>query len=396
MTHGLSLLRSVYPTSREEFLLAALERHEYNAAATLGWLVSVQEVDTITAVMKEAFPGAPLKTVTNLVQDCGGDVSVVWSTLSQSYDTSWTDKCSSSALQRVMSHSNILIHDDDSDVSEVLAASPALKKFENEWWSSLQISRRFHLGHNSPHSSSWDPICSIACTAFPISPRFVGYITALGRRRCDISSFKEAVTFIRSMPQFMTISAALSSAWQSATPIVKILLEDGLANPSAALWLALNDLGDNGSLFSHFAQAHKSVCRARNKALHTAQLVPHESATTADAIVLDTDVESDLDTEIIPDPPTRFGGKLPSGKTSERRSTRWASDRFSAGSAKSTNTLDSFLRPDYAASSLAPTREKVARSRAGASKPKAPPHKPKKPVKPKKVPTVASTPFRDS
>ena len=394
MTQGLTMLRSVYPSAHEEFLLAALEKHEYNAATALGWLVSVQEVDSITAVMSEAFPGAPKKTISRLVQDSGGDMSLVWSALSQSYDTSWTNQYSSSALQRATSCSSILIRDDDSDVSEVLAASPALVSFENEWWSSLMVSRRFRLGNDSPHSSSWDPVCSITCTSFPISPRFVGYVTSLGRRHRNLSTFKEAVTFICSMPQFMKISAALSSIRQSAFPIVKILLEDGLANPSAALWLALNDLGDNNSLFAGFTRAHKYICRSRNKALHTAQLIPQESATTADAIVLDSDAASEIDTEIVPDPPARLGGKLPSGKTSERRSVRRASDKFSTGSAKSTNTLDSFLHPDYTASSPAPAQRTAVRSRTGASKLKPAPCKTKKKT-PKKVPTDASTPFRD-
>ena len=313
LSHGLTVLRSVYPSACEEFLLAALEKHEYNTAAALGWLVSIQEVDSITAVMSEAFPGAPKKTISRLVQDSGGDMSLVWSTLSQSYDTSWTNQYSSSVLQRATSRGSILVRDDDSDVSEVLAASPALVSFEREWWSSLLVSRRFCLGNDSPHSSSWDPVCSIACTSFPISPHFVGYVTALGRRLRDLSAFKEAVTFIRSMPQFMTISAPLSSIRQSAFPIVKILLEDGLTNPSAALWLALNDLEDNASLFTGFTRAHKYICRSRNKALHAAQLVPRESATTADAIVLDSDDASEMDTEIVPVPPTCLGGKLPSG-----------------------------------------------------------------------------------
>ena len=395
MSHGLTVLRSVYPSAREEFLLAALEKHEYNSAAALGWLVSVQEVDSITAVMSEAFPGATKKTISRLVQDSGGDMSLVWSTLSQSYDTSWTNQYSSSALQRATSCSSIIIRDDDSDVSEVLAASPALVSFEREWWSSLMVSHRFRLGNDSPHSSSWDSVCSVASTSFPISPRFVGYVTALGRRHCDLSTFKEAVTFIRSMPQFMTINAALSAVRQSAFPIVKILLEDGLTNPSAALWLALNDMDDNASLFAGFTCAHKYICRYRNKALHAAQVVPREPATTADAIDLDSDAASEMDTEIIPDPPARLGGKLPSGRASERRSSRRASDRFSASSVKTTNTLDSFLHPDYAASSPAPAREAAARSRAGASKPKSTPCKTKKKA-PKKVPTVASTPFQDS
>ena len=394
MAHGLTALHSVYPSAREEFLLAALKKHEYNVATTLGWLVSVQEVDSITAVMSEAFPGATKKTISRLVQDSGGDMSLVWSALSQSYDTSWTNQYSSSALQRVTSRSNIIIRDDESDVSEVLAASPALMSFEREWWSSMLVSHRFHLGNNSPHSASWDHVCSIVSTSFPISPHFVGYIVALGRRHRDTSAFKEAVAFIRSMPQFMSVSSALSSSRWSASPIVKILLEDGLANPSAALWLALNDLDDNTSLFSGFTRAHKYICRSRNKALHAAQLIPRESTTTADAINLDSDAASEMDTEVVPDPPARLGGKLPSGKTIECRSSRRASDRFSAGSSKSVNTLDSFLRPDYAASLPAPARETAKRSRAGATKPKSAPRKTKKNT-PKKVPTVASTPFRD-
>ena len=405
---GLAQLRSVYPMYSEDFLLAALERHEYDTAAALGWLVSVNDIDILVAAMTDAFPSAPKRTVNKLVQECGGDLSAVWSTLSRSHDLAWTNQYSASAIQRKSSRSRILVNDNESDVSEVMVASANLRQFESSWWASVHSACKFRLGTGSSHSSSWDSVCSVASTNAPVSPRFAGHIFSLGLRSKDTNTFKEAVTVLRSMPAYKAVCESLASLHPAATPIVQILVEDGLSNPSAALWLALNS-NTADTVFTGFTRAHLSVCKKRNKALHAAKLTDHPSAAHAQQVIDDSDLESEVDADIVPDHtaafqdewdegvapskvncpknpknPKKATGARQGGRSSTRSAAKKASDKISNMSNVSAGTLDFFVQPIGGSTSAGPSRspaKAIRKSRSGVIK---------------KVPTSASSPFRDS
>ena len=366
LTTGLAQLHSVYPAYNEDFLLAALERHEYDPAAALGWLVSVNDIDILVTTMTDAFPSAPKKTVNKLVQECGGDLSAVWSTLSQSHTSAWTNQFSASAIQRKSSRSRLLINDDESDVSEVMAVSDDLRRFESSWWSSVHHARRFRLGTGSPHLPSWDSVCSVACTSAPIAPRFAGHVFSLGLRAKDTKAFKEAVTVLRSMPTYKTVCESLAKLHPAATPIVRILVEDGLSCPSAALWLALNSTTED-SVFTGFVRTHLSICKKRNKALHAAKLADHPSAAHAQQVIDDSDLASEMDIEVVrdhtavyqddwdmnvdpkvvnrPKKPKKTAGARQGGRSSTRSAAKKASDKISHLSNVSASTLDFFVRP---------------------------------------------------
>ena len=404
LTTGLAQLRSVYPAYSEDFLLAALKRHEYNPAAALGWLVSVNDIDILVTTMTEAFPSAPRKTVNKLVQECGGDLSAVWSALSQSHTSAWTDQFSASALQRKTSRSRLLINDDESDVSEVLVASNDLRRFESSWWASVHRARRFRLGTDSPLLASWDSVCSVACTDTPISPRFAGHIFSLGLRTKDTKAFKEAVTVLRSMPSYKATCESLAKLHPAVTPIVQILVEDGLSSPSAALWLALTSHSSD-STFTRFVRTHLSVCKKRNKALHAAKLTDHPSAAHAQQIIDDSDLASEIDVEVVPDHAAAYQDdwdmsvapavvnrpkakplKVAGPRSSSRAAAKKASDRISNLSNVSAGTLDFFVTPIGGPKPAGPSRSPakvVRRSRSG-------------PVKLKKVLSDKSSSFRDS
>ena len=405
LTSGLAQLRSVYPTFSEEFLLTALEKHEYDPAAAMGWLVSVADVNILTAAMTDAFPSAPKRTVNNLVQECGGDLSAVWTTLSRSYTSAWTNQFSASAIQRKSSHSRLLIDDDESDVGEVMVISNDMWHFESSWWTSVHSACKFRLGTESPHLSQWDSVCSVACTNTPVSPRFSGHIFSLRLRKKDTNAFKEAVTILCSMPTYKNICDSLAKLHPAATPIVQILVEDGLSNPGAALWLALSS-GTPDSVFTGFVRAHLSVCKKRNKALHAAKLAAHPAATRATMVINDSDLESVMDVNIMPGiaaapqsewesevAPSKVNRskktKKPTGpRKGDRSSTRKAatktSDRISNLSNVSAGTLDHFIKEGGAAGPSRSPAKTVCRSRSGTS------------GKLKTVPTTASSPFRDS
>ena len=405
LTAGLAQLHSVYPVYSEDFLLAALERHEYDPAAALGWLVSVNDIDVLVAAMADAFPSAPKRTINRLVQECGGDLSAVWSTLSQSHASAWTDQFSASAIQRKSSRSRLLVTDDESDVSDVMTVSDDLRRFESSWWTLVHHGRRFRVGTGSPHLPSWDSICAIACTSAPVSPRFAGHVFSLGLRTKDTRAFKEAVTVLRSLPSYKSICESLAGLHPAATPIVRILVEDGLSSPGAALWLALNSDTDN-SVFTGFVRAHLSICKKRNKALHAAKLADHPSAAHAQQVIDDSDLASEIDVDVVPDHTAAFQDdwdmsvapsvvnrpKKPKKVTGTRSSTRGAakraSDKISNLSHVSAGTLDFFVTPVGGPTPAGPSRphsekKTVRRSRSG-------------PVKLKKSLPSRSSPFQGS
>ena len=408
LTSGLAQLCSVYPTFSEEFLLTALEKHEYDPVAAMGWLVSVADVNILTAAMTDAFPSAPKRTVNKLVQECGGDLSAVWATLSHSYTSAWTNQFSTSAIQRKSSCSRLLVNDDESDVSEVMVVSNDLRRFESSWWTSVHSARKFRLGTGSLHLPHWDAVCSIACTNSPVSPRFSGHIFSLGLRKKDTNAFKEAVVILRSMPTYKAICESLARLHPAATPIVQILVEDGLSNPGAALWLVLSSSTPD-NVFTGFVCAHLSICKKRNKALLAAKLADQQTTTHTPMVINDSDLESvmevdimpglaaapqsDWESEVVPSKVNRpKNTKKPTGprkgdRSSTRKAATKASDCISNLSNVSAGTLDHFVTSVKGRDAAGPSRspaKPVRRSRSGTS------------GKLKAAPTTASSPFQDS
>ena len=144
LSRSLQVLQAAHPTARDDFLLAILEKENVNAAATLGWLSTIQEISALTLAMKEAFPSAPELRISRLVQSFGGDVSSVWAVLSESYDSPWTSAFSAMAIQSKVSWTAMLPGSDDD--SDVLVTSDSLKSFHQDWWLTYVTSRRYRLG----------------------------------------------------------------------------------------------------------------------------------------------------------------------------------------------------------------------------------------------------------
>ena len=216
--------------------------------------------------MKEAFPSASELCISRLVQSFGGDVSSIWAVLSELYDSPWTSAFSASAVQSKVSWSAMLPNSDE-EGSDVIVASDSLKSFRQDWWLTYVTSRRYRLGPRSDLALMWEPFCRVAAVSLPIPPRFVLYISNLGRRVDDRPSFSEAVMFIRALPCFKDASDRLNELRELALYAVPLLLEDGLATPFAALWYALGALSADDELFKRFPKAHIWVCKLSNRAL---------------------------------------------------------------------------------------------------------------------------------
>ena len=330
LTNSLAALQNAHPTYRADFLLASLEKCDMNLAETLAWLATVQDVKNIVEQMRRCFPTATKLHVAKITQDLGGDVSAVWAHLSQEFTSPWATKFTSSSIQRDAMRDAQRREDNASEHSVILLASSGVQKFEKDWWTSYHASRRFRLGESSPHDASWDPVCKHAAVDFPVSPQFVKCVESLGMRHTDTALFKESVVLLRALPLFKPTTTALCRIGDSAPHIVSILVEDGLATPSAAAWLALNHPEVRPAAFSKYGLAHRSLIRSRDKGIR-AWLTSIEKEAEE---VIDLDIPTDDDTDMFDDVP---GPSRASKRGSAKDTT---SAKRAAMAAKSIGTLD--------------------------------------------------------
>ena len=179
LTNNLAALQNAHPTYRADFLLASLEKCDMSLAETLAWLATVQDVKNIVEQMRRCFPDTTKPYVAQITQDLGGDVSAVWTHLSQEFTSPWATKFTSSSIQRDAVRDAQHREDNASEHSVILLASSGVQKFEKDWWASYITSRRFRLGESSPHEASWDLVCEHAAVNFPVSPQFVKCVESL-------------------------------------------------------------------------------------------------------------------------------------------------------------------------------------------------------------------------
>lgn len=281
LARDLLVLQSAYPDVSPDIFLTILGK-KGGVAATLGWLSTVQEIESLTSAMIEIFPSAQPKRVAALVQMMGGEMSSVWSILSNSHDSPWTAQFSGTAVQRKITRS-ALLPDDDDVLSDVLIASDPLKKFDSVWWLEYVTSRRYRLGGHSSFLPLWDSICSFAAVRSPIPPRFVAMIVSLGRRSSDRASFTDAIRTLRALPHFRETSECLNKNREASELICRILIADGLITPAATAWLSLNSLNPCDDLLRKFVKAHTFVCKSRNKAVRAQLSVPMNPTTSESA-----------------------------------------------------------------------------------------------------------------
>ena len=330
LTNNLAALQNAHPTYRADFLLASLEKCDMNLAETLAWLATVQDVKNIVDQMRRCFPTAKKPYVAQITQDLGGDVSAVWAHLSQEFASPWATKFTSSSIQRDAVRDAQRREDNASEHSVILLASSGVQKFEKNWWKSYHASRRFRLGESSPHEASWDPVCEHAAVDFPVSPQFVKCVESLGMRHTNTALFKESVVLLRALPLFKPTTAALRRIRDSAPHIVSILVEDGLASPSAAAWLALNHPEHRPVAFSKYGLAHQSLIWSRDKGIRAWLSSIEKDAEE----VINLDIPTDDDTDMFDNVP---GPSRQSRKGSAKDTT---SAKRAAMAAKSIRTID--------------------------------------------------------
>ena len=330
LTNNLAALQNAHPTYRADFLLASLEKCDMSLAETLAWLATVQDVKNIVDQMRRCFPTAKKPYVAQVTQDLGGDVSAVWAHLSQEFASPWATKFTSSSIQRDAVRDAQRREDNASEHSVILLASSGVQKFEKNWWKSYHASRRFRLGESSPHEASWDSVCEHAAVDFPVSPQFVKCVESLGMRHTNTALFKESVVLLRALPLFRPTTTALCRIGDSAPHIVSILVEDGLASPSAAAWLALNHPEHRPAAFSKYGLAHRSLIRSRDKGIRAWLSSIEKDAEE----VIDLDIPTDDDTDMFDNVP---GPSRQSGKGSARDTT---SAKRAAMAAKSIGMID--------------------------------------------------------
>ena len=163
-----------------------------------------------------------------------------------------------------------------------------------------------------------------------MSPQFVKCVESLGLRHTNTALFKESVVLLRALPLFKPTTNALCHLGDSAPHIISILIEDGLATPSAAAWLALNHPELCPNAFSQYGLAHRSIIRSHDRGI-CAWLASVEKEAEE---VINLDIPTDDDTDMFKDVP---GPSKPSKKGSAKDTT---SAKQAALAAKAIGTME--------------------------------------------------------
>ena len=169
--------------------------------------------------------------------------------------------------------------DIEAEAPEVVYDDPAARSFENQWWKTCLVIRRYRVSHSPAVDALWHRLAPIAIAPRPVSLRFLQYVNNLGNYHVDRPKFSKAVGVLRAQDEFEGLVNLLGEpkpcfngeeANIPAIAILHILVGDGMASPAAAAWLALSMFKDKESydryipLFYGFPAIRRKLWNDRN------------------------------------------------------------------------------------------------------------------------------------
>jgi hypothetical protein len=251
-------------------LWQVLQMKHGDAAAAAAHLSALCDLSRKVNVLQLAFPAAPSSDIAAALSMYDGDLSLSYASLGCRFMTTWDP----SATPAQMLSTITLIPDLVSSTAALgpfTDPDPAYAKAEHSWWASYIAAKQRRVASLPSCDSHWDPICSLATSNSAISPHFIGFIFDLSLRTKDPIRYASAVTSLRTLPSYDSIIARSIELHDDAlvSAILPVLLEEGLINPSAAVWLATQtESSPSHEHLSHFftsfpARYHKLLtCRS--------------------------------------------------------------------------------------------------------------------------------------
>jgi hypothetical protein len=235
-------------------LWQVLQMKHGDPAAAAAHLSALHDLSRKADALQLAFPAAPDSDIAAALSMYDGNLSLSYASLNCHFISTWDP----SATPARMLSTITLIPDLASSTAALgpfTDPDPAYAKAERSWWASYVAAKQCHVASLPSCDSHWDSICSLATSNSTISPHFIGFIFDLSLCTKAPSQYASAVASLCTLPSYDSIIAHSIELHDDApvSAILPILLEEGLINPGAAVWLATQTEGSpSHEHLSHF------------------------------------------------------------------------------------------------------------------------------------------------
>jgi hypothetical protein len=235
-------------------LWQVLQMKRGDAAAAAAHLSALRDLSRKADALQQAFPAALGSDIAAALSMYNGDLSLSYASLGCRFISTWDP----SATPARMLSTITLIPDLTSSVAALgpfTDPDPAYAEAERSWWASYIAAKQRRVASLPSCDGHWDSVCSLATSNSAISPRFISFMFDLGLRTKDPLRYASAIASLRTLPSYDSIVACSIELRNDApvSAILPVLLEEGLINPGAAVWLATQTEGSpSHKHLSHF------------------------------------------------------------------------------------------------------------------------------------------------
>jgi hypothetical protein len=311
-----AFLFQTHPSLHEDIIYIALEQSGNDTAAASAWCTMVEKADGALKMLSESFPTANPDSIKQTLLSLDGDVSKAYCSLANTHVSSKAHPVSEAWLRvnalpaRLAPSAPNTQYEPDFHFS-----NPRFRDYENRWWDSLIESTKFRT-KDPKILAAWDAIAPYAISRLDVSPRMARYVENLNLRHRDAPAYAEATCILRSLPTYKFLLALINSQdiTEPALAAIKIMLNEGLANPASACWAADTailspDEPAVASLLSSYHLCTSVIWNARNAALRARKHVDDMVSASKRRGVSASETNSTRD--ISPTPPHTVLGTSP-------------------------------------------------------------------------------------
>jgi hypothetical protein len=225
-------------------LWQVLQMKHSDPAAAAAHLSALNDMSRKADALLLAFPATLEPDITAALSMYDGNISLSYASLGCRFTSTWDPSATPACLFSTIT----LIPDLTSSVATLgsfMDPNPTYAMAERSWWSSYVAAKQHCITSHPSCDGQWDSICSLATSNSTISPCFIGFIYNLGLRTKAPSWYASAISSLRTLPSYDSIIAHSIQLHDDAPvlAILPVLLEEGLINPSAAVWLTTQTEG---------------------------------------------------------------------------------------------------------------------------------------------------------
>jgi hypothetical protein len=305
-----------HPSLHEDIIYMALEQSGGDTAAASAWCTVVEKADGALKILCEIFPTADPALIKKILLGLDGNVSKAYCSLANTHVSSRPHPVSEAWLRvnalpaRLAQSAPNVPYTPDFHLS-----NPRYTDYEDRWWDSLIESTKFRSS-DPKVLAAWDIIAPYAISRLDVSPRMARYVENLNLRHRDAPAYAEATCILRSLPTYKLLLELINSRdiTEPALAAIKIMLNEGIANPASACWAADTvilspDEPVVASLLSSYHLCNSVIWNARNAALRAKKHV--DDIVTAPKRLSTPATDSNSTREVSPTPPATVLGTSP-------------------------------------------------------------------------------------